>query len=229
MQVSLTARHLQHQTEHTNHCIHFQKPIILPTGFLTATKGGSSPTPELFSEGGVEGGELLESAVAALRYHCILFHSRTPNKTGTRPRRKKTNWNSLTIHLTPFSFLLSDFQLLAGSEDGGRSCMAVNDSFPHYLMHLIKRRPRRIRVQSKAGSAARPAGPCDVCFTLHIRVPWKGRRERGEEDRQRQAFHFQIKHVCSTCFFCFFRINPKSSKPKGKSRLSACTSRDSPP
>lgn len=66
--------------------------------------------------------------------------------------------------------------------------MAANDSFPHYLMHLIKRRPTRIRVQSKAGSAARPAGPCDVCFTLHVRVPRKGWREKGGRKQAETGF-----------------------------------------
>lgn len=48
--------YLQHQTEHTNHCTHFQKPIILSTGFLTATKGKGLDFLSLFGWG--RGGEV---------------------------------------------------------------------------------------------------------------------------------------------------------------------------
>ena len=53
------------------------------------------------------------------------------------PRREKT---SLTTNLTPFIslFSLSNFQLLAGSENGRLSCITTSDSFPYYLMNHHK-------------------------------------------------------------------------------------------
>lgn len=119
--------------------------------------------------------------------------------------------------------------MLANVKDGGLSCKATNESFPYYLMSHnkihIHTRPRP--EQGESWASALPYMH-DLCFTIHVGIPGKARVKKGEENRHRQVFNFQIKQVCSACFLCFFRIDPKEYKPKGNVQLPACTSRDSP-
>lgn len=116
----------------------------------------------------------------------------------------KSNLNSLTINLTAVLFLtlfLSNFPLLAGSEDGALSCMATSGSFPFSLMNHNK-----MQIHQKTKSKAGPElWQClmvlyDLCFIIHCGMPKKGWSKNGEENRHRQVFELSNQ----TNMFCMF-------------------------
>lgn len=173
---------MQHQTEHTNHGTHFQKPIILPTGFLTAAKGGSLQTPKLSSEGecgGQRAARKYPSLLSATTAFCFteeLLIRRAPVQGG----KKATGTHSLDIS-PPFRSSSQIFNCWQALRMGDGHARLRRSLFQTTSCTLRKCRPTRTRVQSMAGCAARPASTGDMNFTLHVRVPKKGRREKGKK------------------------------------------------